>query len=257
MKSRALTYLCLCVLALSPVMCGKNKSTNPTQSQYAVYDYSDTVALRAILDANSLTAISAGNPGNPPLFWIMLDPNNNHRIQELDLGDKGISVIPAQIGALSAMTILRLDSNAISVLPAEIARCTSLVLLRLSNNQLSTLPSGISSLHNLKTLVLSHNAIVGLPQTLWTITSLTELDLDYNQLDSLSSQVSNLVNLGSILLNNNSLTTLPPSLQQIGALEYMQIDNNHICPSTLDAAFTIWLDQRAEQHWDTTQGTCP
>ena len=46
MKSRALTYLCLCVLALSPVMCGKNKSTNPTQSQYAVYDYSDTVALR-------------------------------------------------------------------------------------------------------------------------------------------------------------------------------------------------------------------
>lgn len=254
MKSRALTYLCLCVLALSPVMCGKNKSTNPTQSQYAVYDYSDTVALRAILDANSLTNISAGSPS---ILVMMLDPNNNHRIEELNLVNKGISVIPAQIGALTAMDILRLDSNAISVLPAEIARCTSLVLLRLSNNQLSTLPSGISSLHNLKTLVLSHNAIVGLPQTLWTITSLTELDLDYNQLDSLSSQVSNLVKLGSLLLNNNSLTTLPPSLEQIDSLGYMQIDNNHICPSTLDAAFTVWLDQRAEQHWDTTQGTCP
>jgi Leucine-rich repeat (LRR) protein len=254
MKMRTLLSISLTVMMLALVMCSKNAGTNPTQKQNAVFDYSDTLALRVILDANGLATTSAGSPS---ILVMMLDENNNHRIKELNLGSKNLTVIPAQIKALTAMDILRLDTNSITALPPEIGKCTSLVRIQMSNNQLTTLPTEIGSLHSLTNLVLSHNAISSLPQGLWTRTSLQQLDLDYNQLDSLSAQVSNLVNLSRLSLNNNQLAALPSSLQSVSSLQFMQIDNNRICPATLGTSFAGWLDLRAESDWRTTQGTCP
>ncbi len=252
MKKVSLVSLCLYAAALCLVVCSKNSATNPS-SQNTVYDYSDTVAVRAILDANGLSSTSAGSP---TITVIMLDQNNHHRVKELNLINKGISVLSSRIEALTAMDIMRLDTNSISALPAEIGKCTSLVLIQLPNNKLTTLPSEISSLHNLSTLILSHNSISSLPQGLWSLSKLSQLDLDFNQLTSIPATVSTLTSLQRLTLNNNQLSALPVSLMQ-SSVQYMLLDNNHICKSTLDPAFVAWLDNRAEQDWESTQGTCP
>jgi leucine-rich repeat protein SHOC2 len=256
MKTLTVVGLSACFLALVLVLCAKNSGTNPNQQSGAVFDWSDTLALRAILDSNGLNSVPAGGP---PIATITLENGNIHRITELTLVNKNIKVIPARIEDLTALQILRLDSNTISALPPEIGKCVALNRIQLSNNDLTTLPMQIGSLDSLKALVLSHNAISFLPQSLWSITALSsELDLDHNQLDSLSSQVSGLVNLSKLTLNNNKLTTLPVSLRLDTLLEYIQIDSNYICSAALAAmgsTFVGWLSNRAEQNWDSTQ-TC-
>jgi Leucine-rich repeat (LRR) protein len=254
MKMMKLSGLCVCVLSLALMFCGKDKGTNPVGNQPGtVFDWSDTLALRAILDANGLAAIKAGDPS---VIVTLLQGGNIHRIKELTLINKGITIIPARIKELTALQILRLDSNAITALPPEIGRCTSLVRIQLSSNQLSTVPTEISSLHHLSALVLSHNGIATLPQGLWNTTSLEQLYLDYNQLTDIPADVSNLTLLAMLALNNNALTTLPSSLTGLANLAIL-INNNRICSGTLASTFVGWLDNRAEPGWETTQGTCP
>ena len=253
MKMMKLFLLCACVISLA-LFCGKNKGTNPGGNQPGtVFDRSDTLAVRAILDANNLTTILAGDAS---IVTMMMVNGNIHRIKELTLQNKGITIIPARIKELTAMQILRLDSNSISVLPPEIGSCTSLVRIQLSNNQLSTVPAELSSLHHLSALVLSHNSITVLPQSLWNITSLEQLYLDYNQLTAIPAEVSNLTLLAMLALNNNALTTLPSTLTNLTNVA-ITIDNNQICPNTLPSTFVGWLDIRAEPDWKTTQGACP
>ncbi len=257
MKTLKVFGIFACALAFVLMSCAKNSATNPSQQSGAVFDYSDTLALRAMLDSNGISTISAGSAS---IVTLALDSVTNfHRIVELKLSNKGLRVIPAQIKALTALEILRMDTNSIAVLPGEIGKCTSLVYIQMSYNQLASLPSEIGSLHSLRTLLLSHNALSSLPQSLWTITALQQLDLDYNQLDSLSPLASNLVNLSRLTLNNNKLTTLPASLRLDTLLGYIQIDSNSICPAAinaLDPTFVGWLTNRAELNWDSTQ-TCP
>jgi Leucine-rich repeat (LRR) protein len=254
MKMMKLFGLCACVILLA-LFCGKNKGTNPDGSQPGtVSDYSDTLALRAILDANGLTTISAGGP--PSTVTMIMVNGNIHRIKELTLQNKGITTIPAGIKELTAMQILRLDSNSIAALPPEIGACTSLVRMQISYNQLTTLPAGISNMHSLQSLILSHNTISSLPSSLWTMTSLGDLRLDFNQLSDLPAEVSNLVNLTRLSLNNNSLTNLPQTLSSLTGLQMLEIDNNHICANTLPTTFAGWIDNRAESDWRTAQ-TCP
>jgi len=233
------------------IFCSKN-GTGPDANSNPIFDYSDTLALREILDANGLTNISAASPS---IVTMTLVGGNVHRIKELSLVNKGLSVIPARIKDLTAMQVLRLDSNSISSLPEEIGRCTSLVRLQVSNNNLSALPTGIGNLKSLTILVLSNNQIATLPSSLWNLTSLSVLLLDKNNLTEISSQISSLVNLTRLALNNNSLSTLPESLMSIN-LQMLEINNNRICPSSLNPTFAGWIDNRAEQDWRTTQIGC-
>jgi hypothetical protein len=180
-----------------------------------VYDYSDTVALRAILDANGLTSISAVSPG---IVVLTLVNGNIHRIRELNLTNKGITVIPARIMDLTALQILRLDSNSITSLPPEIGQCTSLVRIQIAYNHLDNLPAQVSNLIHLSYLSLNNN-------------NLTSLPLSIRQSPALDTM------LQMLKINNNKIcsSTL----------------------NALDPTFVGWLDNRAEPGWETTQGTCP
>jgi hypothetical protein len=259
MKMMKLLCVCACSLALGLTFCAKKSEDNtivapPTT---VVYDYSDTVALRALLNANGLTTISAGTPvGNPPTIVMTLQDGNMHRITELTLNSKNITVISSHIKELTALRILRIDSNSIASLPPELGQCTSLVWVEITNNLLTTLPAEISALHRLQTLKLSFNRISSLPSTFWTLTTLGVVQLDHNQLDGISTDVSNLTNLAKLTLSDNKLTALPASVRS-DTLQMLEINNNHICPGTLNASFAAWLDMVAEFDWRKTQGTCP
>jgi Leucine-rich repeat (LRR) protein len=258
MKTVKYLSLFACGLAFTLLFCAKDSGTNtPVIQTPTVFDWSDTLVLRAMLDSNGLSNVSAGSTA---IVTTTLDPATNfHRIRELNLSGRGIHMVPASIGAFNFLYILKLDTNNITVLPPEIGRCTSLVAIHLSNNQLSTVPAELSSLTHLTTLVLSHNSITSLPQSLWNITSLGQLYLDYNQLTSISTEVSNLTHLTRLSMNNNALATLPQSLSNLSLLDMIEISNNAICYKALPSTFQGWLDLRSEQGWEATQvqTACP
>ena len=75
----------------------------------------------------------------------------------LDLAKLGLTTLPPEIGQLTALKILRLDSNQLTTLPPEIRQLTALTQLYLMSNQLTTLPDGLRELRQLELLGLHDN----------------------------------------------------------------------------------------------------
>src|SRR4051794_11510038 len=81
----------------------------------------------------------------------------------LDLSGLGLKQMPPEIGQLTALMRLRLDSNQLTTLPPEIGQLTALTHLYLHSNQLTTLPPEIGQLPALTQLSLSRNQLTTLP----------------------------------------------------------------------------------------------
>ncbi len=58
----------------------------------------------------------------------------------LDLSGEGLTILPPDIGDLTALTTLDLGGNQLTALPPEIGDLTNLTYLDLRNNQLTALP---------------------------------------------------------------------------------------------------------------------
>ena len=96
----------------------------------------DTLAVRAILSSNNLNDIL--------LDSIMKDSNG--RVVSLWLGELGIHSIPQEIGILTALKNLRLNSNKLVGLPKEIGQLEALEYLNIDSNNITSLPSEIGDL---------------------------------------------------------------------------------------------------------------
>jgi Leucine-rich repeat (LRR) protein len=250
--------LLVCGLALFLVLCSKNSDSGGTGGPTPLAPTSnyttDTSAARAILSQNSISNISTGND----TFFTYEAVNGTNRIVAVHLDQKGLTTIPKEIGQLSAMRSLYVQSNqSLTSLPPEIGQCTSLTYIDISGCSLTALPSEIGNLRHLLTLLASHNALSSLPQTLWSLTELTRLELDHNSLDAIPSQVSNLQKLKRLWLNNNNLQTLPATLRTCGAMESVGLDSNKICSvASLEDTLASWLSTMAPG-WNATQIGCP
>ena len=64
----------------------------------------------------------------------------------MSLGINKLTSVPAEIGQLTSLTHLYLESNQLTSVPAEIGQLTSLERLGLSDNQLTRLPGAINHL---------------------------------------------------------------------------------------------------------------
>ena len=144
-------------------------------------DYTeDSLAVRAILDANSLDSIRVED----------VTKKNNDRIVELGLNSLSIDTITPELGVLTALELLSIQCNPLQSLPEEIGNCTLLVNLELSSNLLTSLPNGVGKLNR-----LSH------------------LELFYNKLTTINPELCNLYS--SIKYANfreNKLVSLPDSI---------------------------------------------
>jgi leucine-rich repeat protein SHOC2 len=68
----------------------------------------------------------------------------NGRVVGLELQAFGLTgAVPAEIGQLTALTVLGLADNQLTSLPAEIGQLTSLMVLELRGNQLTSVPAAI------------------------------------------------------------------------------------------------------------------
>ena len=75
----------------------------------------------------------------------------------------GLRAVPAELGQLASLRVLRLSSNRLTSLPAEIGQLTSLEVLKLESNKLTRVPVEVGQLASLKVLHLGCNQLTSLP----------------------------------------------------------------------------------------------
>ena len=146
----------------------------------------------------------------------------------LDLSDKGITELPAEIGELTSLKVLYLYGNQLSSVPAEIGELTSLERLDLSHNQISSVPAEIGKLTSLKELNLGNNQLSNIPAEIGELTSLKELNLYGNQLNSVPAELGNLTSLEVLNLSENQFSSVPTEIGDLTSLKELYLFGNKL-----------------------------
>ena len=149
-------------------------------------------------------------------------------IQELNLSDLGLKVLPKEISRFLGLTRLELQRNQLSSLPESFGVLTRLIYLFLNENHLTSLPKSFGALTGLTGLHLNDNRLTSLPESFGALTRLTRLYLDNNRLTSLPESFGVLTRLTYLFLTGNRLTNFPKSFGALTALTDLWLNNNHL-----------------------------
>lgn len=164
----------------------------------------DSLAVRAILDANGLDSIRVKN----------VAVEENGRIVRLLLENKSLYTIPSDIGKLTGLLSLRLRSNILTSLPNEIQNCSLLVNLNCSRNQISNL-SMIVNLNKMVCLQIYENDLDIIPSEIVNLSLLKYLLCQNNKIKTFPEGLSNLKNLQEINFAGNLIEALPDDIIEI------------------------------------------
>lgn len=135
------------------------------------------------------------------------------RATSLDLCEGGLTELPPEIGKLTQLRELNLDSNQlIRLTPAQL---TQLQRLNIRNNQLTQLPPALGQLTQLEWLDLNGNQLTQLPPEFGQLTQLQQLYFRGNQLTQLPPELGQLTKLRRLDLRNNPLPLPPEVLEKI------------------------------------------
>ena len=137
-----------------------------------------------------------------------------------------IKALPPEIGNLTNLTDIDLDTNQLKVLPPEIGNLKNLTGLHLGGNQLKVLPSEIRNLTNLTGLYLGGNQLRELLPEIGNLTQLYGLGLSDNQLTDMPPEIGNLKYLNGLYLSGNQLTSLPPENGNLTQLYGLGLSDN-------------------------------
>ena len=145
------------------------------------------------------------------------------------LASNHLTQLPASIGSLSSLQVLRLGGNQLTSLPSTIAQLCSLETLGLNCNQLQELPEAIGELCSLQSLRLHGNRLLKLPESIGRLRTLRSLALGGNQLESLPESLGNLRSLEILALNSNRLSVLPTkALGGLSSLRAFAVEGNDL-----------------------------
>ncbi len=201
----------------------------------------DSIAVRSILDENSLSDVSVGA--------VTARDVTSGRITVLDLSGRAVSDLTRNIGSLSELTTLNVRNNSLTFLPQEIGYLHNLQLCYLDNNNVSFLPLELGFCSNLETLTISHNLLRNLATFALNL-PVSTLDMSYNRLGYLPKNGSLLPNIQSLFLHNNQLELLPEALLQKELNEFT-IANNRLCITSV--SLSTWLSTYDEDWADSQE----
>ncbi|XP_067833078.1 leucine-rich repeat-containing protein 30-like [Heptranchias perlo] len=139
-----------------------------------------------------------------------------------------MGIVPREIGQLTNLTVLNLDTNELREVPPEIGALQKLERLTLSNNQLSRLPAETERLQKLQSLHLANNHFQELPVQVCQLRRLSFLDASDNKIKSIPHSISNLERLETLLLYFNALQSLPDSICTLARLCTLWLGKNHL-----------------------------
>ncbi|MBN1761264.1 MAG: leucine-rich repeat domain-containing protein [Chitinispirillaceae bacterium] len=200
-----------------------------TGSAIAVSGQSDALIVQRILERCGMRDISVEEVTEMEDGRVVkLDLSNN------DVAKDGITLIPDEIGKLTALREFVCTDNSIEEVPSEIGRCVNLRKLDLGSNRIGLLPNEIGQLRQLEKLDLRHNRLTALPPELANCKNIEYLWLWGNKLTDIKP-VAHLTNLQELYLKDNRLTMLPPSIMRI-KFRYIDFLGNRLCnlPSRVD-----------------------
>ena len=148
------------------------------------------------------------------------------RLIELDLSGLRLTYLPAELGQLTSLQRLYLDTNQLTQIPLELGQLTNLQWLYLSDNQLTQIPVELGQLTNLQRLYLYTNQLTQIPVELGQLIDLQWLYLSSNQLTQIPRELGQLTNLQTIDLGTNQLTQIPVELGQLTNLQELYVNDN-------------------------------
>ena len=166
---------------------------------------------------------------------LLEDAARNH-VKYLDLSNKGLTILPPEIGKLTDLTELILSFNDLTTLPKEIQNLKKLKKLDLRFNQITEFPPEIGGLTSLTKLHLGANQLTILPVNLEKLTSLKVLKLWYNNLKTFPLEICELKNLTALSIPCNQFTTIPKEILTLKNLTGLDLKGNPlpIPPEILD-----------------------
>lgn len=118
-------------------------------------------------------------------------------------------------GDLDEVKNLDLTDRGLEILPDDIGRLGNLASLYVGGNSLTGLPPGLAGIAGLRTVFLGRNAVKTFPPALIKLLSLGTLDLSRNPLESIPAEIGHLSALTQLWLDNTALAELPVSLAEL------------------------------------------
>lgn len=200
----------------------------------ATYALALTVALT---EKQVLLLIAKENPGNTLVGWSKensleafegASTNSDGKVSRLEMNNKGLNVLPPEIGQLVNLEYMSLYSNELEDIPFEIWQLTNLSFLALSGNNIASVPPEIRQLVNLEYLSLGGNELEAMPHEIWQLTNLIGLSLEYIGLGVIPPEIRQLVNLESLSLVGNKLKTIPAEIGQLVNLKKLFSGGNEL-----------------------------
>jgi len=161
-------------------------------------------------------------------FLKIIKKAAKERLTSLDLSNKGLTSLPAEIGKLTNLTQLYLSNNQLTSVPAELGMLTNLTELALFNNQLTNIPAELGKLTKLTQLWLFGNQLKEIPAELGKLMNLTTLYLNDNQMISIPTELGKLTKLTRLFLFSNKLKSIPRELGKLTKLKELSFDNNQL-----------------------------
>ncbi len=160
--------------------------------------------------------------------WVGQHQADLRAYNELILSSSGLTLLPPEIGQLTALKELRLIFNHLTSLPKEIGQLGALTALELGSNRLTSMPKEIGQLGALNELSLHSNRLNNLPKEIGQLRVLTKLRLNHNHLTSLPKEIGQLGALKVVWLHNNRFISLPKEIGQLGALTELELGRNSL-----------------------------
>ena len=188
-----------------------------------------------------------------PLELLLLLARQNHPevhlVQQLNLDDLAMDVLPSSVDSLVNLRGLSLDENPlvdlpdtlgrlphlehlslmdtnIHQVPEVIGRCKHLKDLRMALNNLSELPSFVGRLSRLESLEMRMTGVRRLPPEICRLSHLKFLHCGAGRLEELPIEIGQLRSLEQLVLQGNRLTTLPESIGQLSQLKRLWLGGN-------------------------------
>ena len=176
---KQITFLLVVLFGFS---CNTDDNSEPTtksrSAEIKSVELSQREILQTILDINPINTLDWDLATTADLRDLSgITTNTQGRIIELDLNEKVLSALPAEIGQLTSLIKLSAVANFLNELPIETWSLINLRHLNLSCNQITSIPKGIKNLINLKYLNLNFNRLVAIPKEIGFLTNLEEIGL--------------------------------------------------------------------------------
>lgn len=172
------------------------------------------------------------------------------------------SIIPANIGDLDRLQIIRLTGNQLKgEIPNSILNLPNIQVLKLNSNSLiGNIPDSIGLLIDLDTLWLNNNQLSGgIPQRIFSLDGLQDLRLDNNDLDgSISENLGDLSSIQYLRLDNNNLSGgIPQSIGNLINLRRLYLLNNNLSDQIPESICTIYANNENFRSYLHNNQLCP